>query len=486
MISTWNRGREPSRSRRAIASRNWSCCRSCARRCRWWILSKKARAARVASAIPACADTGDFHAMTEQDTAAAAKRNSALPGVAPGAAGARAGLRGCSPLWLAWSGWRSYARRTPRIRAGAARDAAAKPVADAAASRTRAARHAPGVARRCRPRSRRRPRRRPARRSATAGPASNRRRCSRRIRRAVHRAAAVRLRQARPAESAIAERKAVARHRARWRRGAAGLAAPAMHGRVRCGRGLRAPAAGSRDRPDAVRQASRDDSYLALRQGSFSVVERGDKALANGAEVLATPVPGTTVAHRRRLAGYGRGAVRPRRDPVLDRGAGAGAGCAFVGLAHRRRDADDRRGADAARTSDAPTLAQAMAARRRRCADAAPAPRPRVAEPRRGRGPGADRQAHLPRLRHPRHRREDARHGRRRTDRPVDRFADGRQGPARHRRRPRRPPVGPGHGRRPRRRPAQGGPQRHRHRPGGDAGGVFRRLPAAHRLRRSR
>ncbi len=33
-----------------------------------------------------------------------------------------------------------------------------------------------------------------------------------------------------------------------------------------------------------------DDSYLALRQGSFSVVERGDSKLANGAEVLAVPV----------------------------------------------------------------------------------------------------------------------------------------------------------------------------------------------------
>ena len=42
-----------------------------------------------------------------------------------------------------------------------------------------------------------------------------------------------------------------------------------------------------------------------------------------------------------------------------------------------------------------------------------------------------------------------------------------RQGPARHRGRPRRSPVRPGHGRRPDRRPAQGRPQRHRHRHGG-------------------
>ena len=36
-----------------------------------------------------------------------------------------------------------------------------------------------------------------------------------------------------------------------------------------------------------------DDSYLALRQGNHNVAERGDDTLRNGAEVLATPVPGT-------------------------------------------------------------------------------------------------------------------------------------------------------------------------------------------------
>ncbi len=35
------------------------------------------------------------------------------------------------------------------------------------------------------------------------------------------------------------------------------------------------------------------DSYLALRQGSFSAVERGDAALATGAEALAAKVPGS-------------------------------------------------------------------------------------------------------------------------------------------------------------------------------------------------
>ncbi|MFD0739876.1 phosphomannomutase/phosphoglucomutase [Lysobacter koreensis] len=37
----------------------------------------------------------------------------------------------------------------------------------------------------------------------------------------------------------------------------------------------------------------RDDSYLALRQGGASVVERGDTALAGGAEALASKVPGS-------------------------------------------------------------------------------------------------------------------------------------------------------------------------------------------------
>ena len=43
---------------------------------------------------------------------------------------------------------------------------------------------------------------------------------------------------------------------------------------------------------DAVGQAAvADDTYLALRQGSLSVVERGDMALAGGAESLAARIP---------------------------------------------------------------------------------------------------------------------------------------------------------------------------------------------------
>lgn len=46
----------------------------------------------------------------------------------------------------------------------------------------------------------------------------------------------------------------------------------------------------------ALEQASvSDDSYLALRQGGFSAVERGDTGLAGGAEALATKVAGSNL-----------------------------------------------------------------------------------------------------------------------------------------------------------------------------------------------
>ncbi|MEH6421648.1 phosphomannomutase/phosphoglucomutase [Pseudomonas sp. CGJS7] len=45
---------------------------------------------------------------------------------------------------------------------------------------------------------------------------------------------------------------------------------------------------------DGVEKADVDDtSYLALRQGGFNVVERGDTALNNGAEALAAKIPGS-------------------------------------------------------------------------------------------------------------------------------------------------------------------------------------------------
>ncbi len=95
------------------------------------------------------------------------------------------------------------------------------------------------------------------------------------------------------AETAIAENKAVA---AIVRDGGSprlAVAAPARNGPVRVGVAyVRLPL--DRAAGPIVAAAVDDDSYLALRQGSYSVAEHGDKELANGAEVLATPVKGTT------------------------------------------------------------------------------------------------------------------------------------------------------------------------------------------------
>src|SRR5690606_15430223 len=55
LISTWNRGREDFTIAPATASPSSCCCRSGARRCKWWILSNTVRAAPVVSAIPASA-----------------------------------------------------------------------------------------------------------------------------------------------------------------------------------------------------------------------------------------------------------------------------------------------------------------------------------------------------------------------------------------------------------------------------------------------
>ena len=118
----------------------------------------------------------------------------------------------------------------------------------------------------------------------------------------------------------------------------------------------------------------------------------------------------------------------------------------------------------------------------------ADARRPRGARAGRGRPSrpqcGRGRPGHLPRLRHPRHRRKDAEHRGGRTDRPGDRLGDARRGPGRHRGRARRAPVRSRSGRRADQRPAQGRSQRHRHRPGAHAGRVLRRLPPAYRQQR--
>jgi len=100
-----------------------------------------------------------------------------------------------------------------------------------------------------------------------------------------------------------------------------------------------------------------DESYLALRQGGFSVVERGDTKLGNGAEVLAVPVPNTDWRMAAGLpdgtgAPFGLGAIGAAIAAVV---------LLLVGvLAFRAR----RRGGHGAAVEDehahAPTLSQAL------------------------------------------------------------------------------------------------------------------------------
>ncbi|WP_460731174.1 phosphomannomutase/phosphoglucomutase [Lysobacter tyrosinilyticus] len=94
-------------------------------------------------------------------------------------------------------------------------------------------------------------------------------------------------------EQALAERKAVA-----WiatdglGKQKLALAAPAQRGQEIVGvAAVRLPL----DKLSSGVEAARvpEDTYLALRQGASSVVERGDKTLATGAEAMAAKVPGS-------------------------------------------------------------------------------------------------------------------------------------------------------------------------------------------------
>ncbi|MFC3552387.1 phosphomannomutase/phosphoglucomutase [Lysobacter cavernae] len=70
------------------------------------------------------------------------------------------------------------------------------------------------------------------------------------------------------------------------------LAAPARHGDAVIGVAyVRLPL--QKISAGIEQAAIADDSYLALRQRGFSAAERGDSALANGAEALAAKVPGS-------------------------------------------------------------------------------------------------------------------------------------------------------------------------------------------------
>jgi len=229
-------------------------------------------------------------------------------------------------------------------------------------------------------------------------------------------------------------------------------------------------------------------TYLALRQGNFTLAERGNVALVDSAEYLSAPIEGTGLRVAAAVPEETEGASAWARWRRSSRGrAGAGGDRGVVRMAAQARRGRRRRGG-AQRTHHGRSAGAGIrtgCARRWRQHRGEPDGRRDRGSGRHGRRP-AGGSGHLPRVRHPRRARQDPGCRRRRTDRPRDRLADAGTGRQRHRRRPRWPPFGPGPGRRPHRGPAQGRAQCHRHRHGADAGGVFRHLPPAHRLRRRR
>ena len=130
-----------------------------------------------------------------------------------------------------------------------------------------------------------------------------------------------------------------------------------------------------------------EDAYLALRQGSYTVAERGDAGLANRGETLAVRIPDSDL---RVAAAAPDAATGP---------FGLGAMACFVGAVappgtvgrrrggRRRRGAADPRGSHAAASSGGGGAGG-------RCADGRCRGRQHPGRPR-----------HLPRVRHPRHRR---------------------------------------------------------------------------------
>ncbi len=100
-------------------------------------------------------------------------------------------------------------------------------------------------------------------------------------------------------------------------------------------------------------------SYLALRQGNFSVLERGDPALANSAESLARKIPGSDLRIAAALPDATAGVFGLGAIPSLVAALVLAALAAFAWLAYRRNwIAGGIRSMDA--ESGEPTLAQAM------------------------------------------------------------------------------------------------------------------------------
>jgi len=155
------------------------------------------------------------------------------------------------------------------------------------------------------------------------------------------------------AESAVSENKAVAAIVKDAGGPRLALAAPAHNGPMRIGVVyVRLPL----DRATAAveRGSVSDDSYLALRQGSFSVVERGDKELATGAEVLAVPVKGTQWRLAAGLPDAGKAPFGLGAIPCW----AAAAVLLLLGFGAWRASRGPRVVVDEAAHAEAPTLAQ--------------------------------------------------------------------------------------------------------------------------------
>src|SRR5690606_21960677 len=108
----------------ATASRSWCWCRWCARGCGWWILLNRARGARVDLAIRARAAGGD----AGMDLKGSNKARQAVMQARPLLL-LLAGLVVVLARWLAWTGWRQMQDQARRDSLAVNRDAVAQAVA---------------------------------------------------------------------------------------------------------------------------------------------------------------------------------------------------------------------------------------------------------------------------------------------------------------------------------------------------------------------
>ena len=228
-----------------------------------------------------------------------------------------------------------------------------------------------------------------------------------------------------------ARRSGAGRRQAGGARGAsdgeqAGSAWPRRRRRWRCAYVASAVAAADRE-PDRGRGAAPTPTSRCARAAT-ACCERGDSSLARWRRSRwRAEVPDSDLRIAAALPDRDAGAVRAGRDCRPGCGAGCCCCCAAGRCGSRAAPAPararSRRRSTTARCAH--TLARRCSASRCRAGLAAP-PRD-TATAAAAVAAGGDRPRHLPRLRHPRRGRADARRERRRTDRPGDRLADARR-----------------------------------------------------------